>query len=179
MVELKRETKETRIRIRLEQGAGHARVQLPLAFPRHMFETFAKWSGLDLDLEAESLDGIDHHVIEDAAIALGRAFRRLVDTGKIERVGHAYVPMDDALVLAAVDLVERPYYQGSLPDPMMDHVMRSFATEGGLTLHIVVLHGRDEHHVVEAAFKAVATAVRHATRPRADRLSTKGAVQVG
>jgi len=178
MVELKRETKETRIRMRLERGTGRARVAIPHAFTRHMFETFAKWSGFDLDLEVESLDGIEHHAIEDAAIVLGRAFRQAIDTGKIERVGHAYVPMDDALVMAAVDLVERPYYHGSLPDPMMDHVMRSFATEGGLTLHVVVLHGRDEHHIVEAAFKAVATALRHATQPRGERLSTKGEVRL-
>ncbi|HWG90831.1 MAG TPA: imidazoleglycerol-phosphate dehydratase [Candidatus Thermoplasmatota archaeon] len=178
MVELKRETKETRIRIKLEKGTGRAAVQLPDAFARHMFETFAKWSGFDLTLEAESLDGIGHHVIEDAAIALGRAFRQAVDTGRIERVGHAYVPMDDALVMAAIDLVERPYYHGQLPDPMMDHVMRSFATEGGLTLHVVVIHGRDEHHIVEAAFKAVATAVRKATEARGERLSTKGDVRL-
>jgi len=141
-----------------------------------MVETLAKWSGYDVKVHARSKDGLEHHLVEDVAITLGRAFRAAIDPGAIARVGHAYVPMDEALVLAAVDLVERPFYEGDLPDPMMDHFMRSFATEGGMTLHLVVVRGRNPHHVVEAAVKATAVAIREATKPRAERLSTKGAV---
>jgi imidazoleglycerol-phosphate dehydratase len=85
--------------------------------------------------------------------------------------------MDDALVLVALDLVERPYYEGPLPDPLMDHVMRSLATEGGFTLHVVTLRGRDPHHIVEAAFKGLALCFGRATAPRGNRLSTKGSVE--
>lgn len=196
MADLERETKETRVRASVHRtGKGEARIELkgasagsepgesPLksgrvAFAEHMFATMAKWSGFDLALLAESKDHLEHHLIEDAAITLARAIRKEVDVAKIERVGHAVIPMDDALVMVALDLVERPYYEGPLPDALMDHVMRSIATEAGLTLHVQVLRGRDPHHVIEAAFKALAVALRRATEPRAERLSTKGAVHL-
>ncbi|HEX2022016.1 MAG TPA: imidazoleglycerol-phosphate dehydratase [Candidatus Thermoplasmatota archaeon] len=143
-----------------------------------MIETLAKWSGYDVDLRVVSKDGLQHHAVEDAAIVLGRALRAAIDVGAIARTAHVVLPMDDALVLVALDLVERPYYEGPLPDPLMDHVLRSLATEGGFTLHVQVLRGRDPHHVVEAAFKGFALCLDRATQPRAERLSTKGAVDV-
>ncbi|HUR70115.1 MAG TPA: imidazoleglycerol-phosphate dehydratase [Candidatus Thermoplasmatota archaeon] len=143
-----------------------------------MFETLAKWSGYDIDLHVESKDKLEHHAVEDAAIVLGQAFRAAIDTGAIERTASVTLPMDDALVLVALDLVERPYYEGPLPDPMMDHVLRSLATEGRFTLHVVTLRGRDPHHIVEAAFKGLALCLARATQPRADRLSTKGGVEL-
>lgn len=176
--EVTRETKESRILARVKRGSGTARIGLEPAFARHMFETFAKWSGFDVEIEARSKDGIEHHAVEDAAIALGRAFRSAIDFGKIQRVGHAVIPMDDALVLGAVDLVERPWYDGPLPDPMMEHVLRSLSTEAGANVHVVVLRGKDAHHIVEAAFKAVARAFALATEPRGERLSTKGDVDL-
>lgn len=179
MAEVKRESKETRVTVSVRPGTGHARVQLEAAFPRHMVETLAKWSGLDIDVDAESLDGIEHHVVEDVAITLGRALRASFDTGRIERVGHAVVPMDDALVEVALDLVERPYYAGEVPDVMMDHFLRSLATEAGMTLHVYPLRGKDAHHIVEAAFKALGVALRKALQPRQDRLSTKGEAKFG
>jgi imidazoleglycerol-phosphate dehydratase len=194
---VERETKETRIRCAVKRGTGHANVlfdglvggsepgHAPVqgpsgraAFARHMIETLAKWSGYDVDLHVVAKDGLEHHAIEDAAIALGTAFRQAIDTGSIERTAHVVMPMDDALVLVALDLVERPYYEGPLPDPLMDHVMRSLATEGRFTLHVQTLRGRDPHHVVEAAFKGLALCLERATRPRGERLSTKGAVEV-
>ncbi|MHB8606570.1 MAG: imidazoleglycerol-phosphate dehydratase [Thermoplasmatota archaeon] len=190
MVDLVRETRETRIRLSLARGTGASKVSMEgafaagepghaggaVAFAKHMVETLAKWSGFDVTVEARSLDGLEHHLVEDVAITLGRALRKEIDVGKIQRVGHAYVPMDEALVLAAVDLVERPFYAGEVPDPMMDHFLRSFATEAGMTLHIRVLAGKNVHHIVEAAVKATAVALRNACEPRGDRLSTKGAV---
>jgi imidazoleglycerol-phosphate dehydratase len=179
VAEITRETRESRIALRLSlSSAQPTRIELEPPFARHMIETFAKWSGLGIELTASSKDGIEHHAVEDAAIAIGRGLRGIVDTGKVARVGHAVVPMDDALVLAAVDLVERPWFEGPIPDTMMEHVLRSIATEGALCLHVVVLRGKDDHHVTEAAFKAFGKALRAALEPRAERLSTKGEVDL-
>lgn len=189
---MERETKETQVRCAVKKGDGRAVVFFEgilgrsepgpeagrVAFTKHMLETLAKWSGFDIDLHVVAKDGLEHHAIEDAAIALGTAFRDAIDTGAIERTAHVVMPMDDALVLVALDLVERPYYEGPLPDPLMDHVLRSLATEGRFTLHVQTLRGRDPHHVVEAAFKGLALCLARATRPRSERLSTKGAVEV-
>lgn len=188
-----RETKETRVRCLVKPGKGNAHVLFEgilddsepgggkggkALFAKHMLETLSKWSGFDIDLHVEAKDHLEHHAIEDAAIALGQAFRESIDTGSIERTASVTLPMDDALVLVALDLVERPYYEGPLPDPLMDHVMRSLATEGRFTLHVVTLRGRDPHHVVEAAFKGLALCLARATIPRAERLSTKGRVEL-
>ncbi len=195
---MERETKETLVRADVKRGLGKAMVFFEglhagsepghdpgkghvsgrATFAKHMLETLAKWSGYDVALHVTSKDGLEHHAIEDGAIVLGRALRAAIDVGAIERTASVAMPMDDALVLVALDLVERPYYEGPLPDPLMDHVMRSLATEGGFTLHVLTLRGRDPHHVVEAAFKGLALCLDRATRPRADRLSTKGAAEV-
>lgn len=188
---MERETKETRIRCAVRRGQGAASVRFTgiasgtepasgegkTAFAQHMVETLAKWSGYDIDLDVTSKDKLLHHAIEDAAIALGLAFRQAIDTGAIERTAHVVMPMDDALVLVALDLVERPFYEGPLPDPLLDHVLRSLATEGRFTLHVLTLRGRDPHHIAEAAFKGLALCLARATRPRAERLSTKGSVE--
>lgn len=190
---MERETKETRIRCTVKRGSGASHVTFAgvaagsepgaapagrLVFAKHMYETLAKWSGFDIDLQVDSKDHLEHHAVEDAAIALGAAFRAAIDTGAIERTASVTLPMDDALVMVALDLVERPYYEGPLPDPMMDHVMRSLATEGRFTLHVLILRGRDPHHIVEAAFKGLALCLARATQPRGERLSTKGAVEL-
>lgn len=188
---VERETKETRVQCRVKRGTGGAHVLFEgiidasepggkggkALFAKHMLETLSKWSGFDIDLHVVAKDHLEHHAIEDAAIALGQAFREAIDTGAIERTASVTLPMDDALVLVALDLVERPYYEGPLPDPLMDHVLRSLATEGRFTLHVQTLRGRDPHHVVEAAFKGLALCLERATRPRGERLSTKGAVE--
>lgn len=188
---MERETKETLVRCAIQKGSGKASVVFDAIVPgsepasaagqavfaKHMLETLAKWSGFDIDLHVTSKDGLQHHAIEDAAIVLGRCLRAAIDTGAVARTADVTMPMDDALVHVALDLVERPYYEGPLPDPLMDHVMRSLATEGGFTLHVVTLRGRDPHHVVEAAFKGLALCLARATLPRAERLSTKGAAE--
>jgi imidazoleglycerol-phosphate dehydratase len=190
---IERETKETRVRCAVQKGSGKASVVFEgiapgsepggrsgnAVFAQHMLETLAKWSGYDVDLHVTAKDKLEHHAIEDAAIALGKALRAAIDTGAIQRTASVTMPMDDALVLVALDLVARPYYEGPLPDPLMDHVLRSLATEGGFTLHVLTLRGRDPHHIVEAAFKGLALCLARATEPRAGRLSTKGAVEYG
>ena len=91
----------------------------------------------------------------------------------IERMATAVIPMDDALVMASLDLVDRPYADIDCPDPLYTHFMRSLAMSAGMTLHIVVIRGFDEHHIVEAGFKATGKALAEALRRRSTELSTK------
>lgn len=178
-VKLERETRETRVELELAlRGSGRASLDVELFFLRHMLETLAVHARLDLKLNARGDD--EHHLVEDVALALGAALRRGLDAlGSVERFGHAVVPMDDALVLVALDLMERPYAQIELPYSIWAHFLRSLALEGRFTLHVRKLAGCDEHHVVEAAFKALGRALRAALRPPSSSApsSTKGEVR--
>lgn len=172
-VTLRRETRETQIRVTLSPGSGAAEVDTGIAFLDHMLVTFARYSGLDLAVHARG--DLPHHTIEDVAIVVGAAVARaLPDTAA--RYGDRTIPMDDALVHVAVDLGGRPYYRGPLPASLYDHWMRSFADNARATVHVRVLRGRDRHHVVEAAFKALALCVRDAFVETGAVFSTKGAV---
>ncbi len=175
MTQIVRETRETRVRVRLERGTGAAAVATGQPFLDHMLAALARYAGLDLEVEARG--DLRHHVIEDVAIAAGEALAPLVGT-PIARYGGRTVPMDDALVQVALDAGGRPYYRGPLPSTLYDHWMRSFATHARVTLHVRVLRGRDRHHVVEAAFKALGFALRQALAPADDTTSTKGAVRL-
>lgn len=176
-VRLARRTRETRIELGLKlAGSGETRLDLEPYFLRHMLESFAVHGGLDLEVRAQGEN--EHHVTEDVGICLGRALRQAVSgQPQIERYGHAIVPMDDALVLVALDLVERPYAHVELPDPLYQHFLRSLALEGRLTLHVRPLAGEDAHHLVEAAFKGLGRALQRALRPRGQRRSAKGEVE--
>ncbi len=170
--ELERSTRETCIRASLDiDGSGAFDVDCDIQFLKHMTETLARYASFDVRMSAHGDN--DHHVIEDAAITLGKALRRCIGDEPIERTATAVIPMDDALVMASLDLVDRPYCDADLPDPLYTHWMRSFAMSAGMTLHIVVMRGFDEHHIVEAAFKAVGKALSQAVRPRSAELSTK------
>jgi imidazoleglycerol-phosphate dehydratase len=177
MTTLKRETGETRVRIALgrEGGAEAAAVRTGEPFLDHMLVTFARYAGLHLDVEAAG--DLRHHLVEDVAITLGLALRREVPPACV-RYGTATVPMDEALVHAALDVGGRFYYEGPLPSRLYDHFLRSLAENAGITLHVRVLRGSDRHHVVEAAIKAVGLALRDALRPEGAVFSTKGAVDV-
>jgi imidazoleglycerol-phosphate dehydratase len=122
---------------------------------------------------------MDHHIVEDVAITLGRAFREALKDRPVQRVGWACLPMDEALVLVAVDLIDRPYCAVDFPDEMemCEHVLRSFAMEAGITLHAMTLRGKNAHHIVEAAFKALGMALHQATRPAGSLKSTKSRVR--
>ncbi len=172
-VTLARETRETRITVTLAQGTGLARVDTGEPFLDHMLVTFARYAGLDLDVQARG--DLRHHTIEDVAIVVGAAVARLLPA-TAARYGDRTIPMDDALVHASVDLGGRPYYRGPLPAKLYDHWMRSFADNARATVHLRVLRGTDRHHVVEAAFKALALAVRDAFVETGAVFSTKGAV---
>lgn len=170
-----RETTETSIRVELERGGGASNVETGNRFLDHMLNSFARYSGLALDVKARG--DLKHHLIEDVALTLGRTFREIIPTGAA-RYGNRVVPMDDALVQVSVDIGGRPYYEGPLPSALYDHWMRSFSNEAGATIHIVVLRGSDRHHVIEAAFKGLGLALRDALVDTGDAVSTKGSVSL-
>ena len=176
MPTITRQTKETTIRVELAPGTGQASADTGVAFLDHMLVTFARYSGLDLTVHARG--DLKHHTIEDVAIAVGAALAAALPP-TAARYGSRTIPMDDALVHAAIDLGGRPYYEGPLPSHLYDHWMRSFSDNARATLHVRVLRGFDRHHVVEAAFKAVALAVRDALVDTGAVFSTKGAVALG
>ena len=181
----KRETTETSITVELlsrdngirgaveQAAAGKKNIDTGNKFLDHMLTAFARYSGLGLKVSARG--DLPHHLIEDVALTLGRAFRDIVPAGAA-RYGNRVVPMDDALVQVSVDIGGRPYYEGPLPSGLYDHFMRSFSGEARATVHVVVLRGRDRHHVVEATFKALGLALRDALVDTGDTVSTKGAV---
>ena len=175
-VVVRRETRETRIRVAMGIGEGSADVRTGEPFLDHMLVTLARYSGLELEVEATG--DLRHHLIEDVAITIGSAFARLLPA-TAARYGERTVPMDEALVQCAIDVGGRPYYRGRLPSTLYEHWMRSFADNARATLHLRVIRGRDRHHVVEAAFKALGLALRQAVAETGAVFSTKGTVMEG
>ncbi len=196
MSTIRRETRETQIRLTLRRpsgqppeapgpdqgqphqeppGSGEGQIATGARFLDHMLATFARYAGLELSVQAEG--DLKHHLIEDVAIALGLALREEVPE-RCARYGEATVVMDDAMVQAALDAGGRPYYQGPVPSALYDHFLRSLADNAAITLHVRVLRGRDRHHVVEAAVKALGLALRTALAPGEAVFSTKGSVRV-
>jgi len=169
-----RETSETRIRLEISRGSGKATVATGLRFLDHMMTTLARYSRLDLALEASG--DLKHHLIEDVGIAFGTAVADCTPA-TCARYGHRVLPMDDALVEASLDLGGRPYYRGPVPSSLYDHWFRSFADHAKATVHIRVLRGEDRHHVVEAAFKALGMTLHDALVDSGFVFSTKGAVR--
>jgi imidazoleglycerol-phosphate dehydratase len=175
MTKLKRETKETRVVAEVTLGDGDSTVDVSDRFLGHMVVTLGHYAGVRIGLEASG--DLRHHLVEDVAIALGQA---LIDEvpARASRYGWAQVPMDEALVEAAIDLGGRPFYVGALPSKLYTHFLHSFATNLGATLHVRVLRGSDRHHVVEAAVKATGLALRQALVEGAGVFSTKGSVRL-
>jgi imidazoleglycerol-phosphate dehydratase len=182
-----RKTKETRIDLQLDLDGGPAAIATDVKFLDHMLEAFAKHSGCGLTLRATG-DGLDHHhVIEDVGIALGRAiYDALGDKNGIARFGSMAVPLDDALVLASVDLSGRAWSNftvkfgvenlGDLKTELVSHFFHSVSENGRFNLHLVQLAGTNSHHLCEASFKAFARAFAQAKAPTGDASvpSTKG-----
>jgi imidazoleglycerol-phosphate dehydratase len=174
---VQRKTKETDVKITIDlDGSGKYDISCQEQFLRHMLETFSKYSSYDLNVMA--VGDNDHHLVEDAAITLGSAIRQALGEQPVERIASALVPMDDALVEVTLDIIDRPYADIDCPDPLWHHFFRSFAMSAGITLHVIVKRGFDEHHIVEATFKALGTAMRKATTPRASLLSTKSKPEI-
>jgi imidazoleglycerol-phosphate dehydratase len=174
---LERKTRETAVSCSIDlDGEGRCRAQTGIGFLDHMIETLARHAGFDLEIICEGdLHLDDHHSAEDTAILLGQALdASLGDRVGIERFGDATVPLDEALARAALDLSGRPWPQvelglrrdtlGGIAAENLEHFLNSFAISGRLALHVDVLRGRNDHHRAEAAFKAVARALRAAVR---------------
>ena len=188
---IERKTNETEIRVTVElDGTGQADVQTDIGFLDHLLDALARHSRFDLELRCKGdLQVDDHHTAEDCGLALGAVIREaLGDRVGIERFGSAYAPLDEALARAVVDISGRPFAAidlgltrerlGELSCENIPHVLSSLATAAGLTLHVDVLRGDNDHHRAEAAFKAVALALRAAVRPSGfdDVPSTKGTI---
>ena len=189
--EIARETKETRIRLRLAlDGEGRAEVATGLGFLDHMLSALARHGRFDLELACEGdLHVDDHHTVEDCAIALGRALdRALGERRGIARFGAAYAPLDEALVRAVVDLSGRPFAHvelgfareriGEVATENLTHFFASLATNARMALHLDLIRGANDHHRAEAAFKALALALRQAVAPagHGEVPSTKGSL---
>ena len=188
--EISRKTKETEIDIRMElDGSGEGKIHLGIGFLEHMMDLFVRHSGINLHLQAKGDLHVDtHHLIEDVGICLGLALdRALGDKRGVERYGYAYVPMDETLVRAVIDLSGRPFLVyscptraervGEFPVEMMEEFWRAVAMNGRFTLHLICLYGLNQHHILEALFKAAARALGQAIRVRPDSdaiPSTKG-----
>lgn len=182
-----RETRETKISVTLSlDGSGAPIISTGLRMLDHLLEQFAFHSGCSLQVRAESLDGIQHHLVEDVAIVIGDAVAgALGDRSGIERYGCTIIPMDDALVRVAVDLGGRAHARVELPlgveqieglaAAMIPHFFSSLASNARITLHMDLLVGADPHHSIEAAFKALARACATAwSQTRSGIASTKG-----
>lgn len=186
-----RVTRETDVEVQLVlDGRGQTKISTGVGFLDHMLDSFARHGLFDVEVRATGDMHVDqHHTVEDVAIALGQALREAVGEGRgIRRMGHAVVPMDETLAMVAVDLsgrgvavVDVPVHGptvGDLRAQMVSHFFQSLALEGKLSLHVQVLRGANDHHKVEACFKALAKALDWATQLD-DRLgnevpSTKG-----
>lgn len=175
MTRIERRTRETEITLDVGIGEGAIETETGDAFLDHMLTTLARYAGLRLSVRASG--DLRHHLIEDVAIALGIGIAR--EAGEeIARYGWAAVPMDEALVEAAVDVGGRAYYAGRLPSALYEHFLRSLATNMGATLHVKVVRGRDRHHTVEAAVKATGLALGQALERTGRVFSTKGSVEI-
>ena len=170
-----RMTRETQIVIELNiDGSGKFDVTTDNQFLKHMIETLARYSNMDITMTATGDN--DHHLIEDVAITLGKTFAKALDGSPIERMATATVVMDDALIMTSLDIVDRPYCETDCPDPIYTHFFRSFAMSAAISLHIVQFRGFDDHHIIEASFKSMGMALKSAVRPRETELSTKDKV---
>ena len=171
---VERATRETKVDLRLElDGRGDAVVSTGVGFFDHLLTSLAHHGLFDLDVTtAGDLEIDEHHTVEDTALVLGQAFAEaLGDRAGIVRYADATVPMDEALATAAVDVGGRPYAVldlefaadriGALGTQMIPHALEALARAAGFTIHLTA-HGRNDHHVAEAAFKALARALRNA-----------------
>lgn len=187
---VRRETKETKVTVEMNlDGSGQVDIATGIGMLDHLLEQLPRHSLFDITIQASGdIERDPHHLIEDVGIGLGRALSEALGERRgIVRMGHAVVPLDEALALVAVDLsgrglaaVDLPFTSdriGELPTEMIAHHLAAFAVEGRFNLHVRVLAGTNDHHKAEAAFKALARALGDATRidPRiSDIPSTKG-----
>jgi imidazoleglycerol-phosphate dehydratase len=174
--EIERETKETQIKIRLNiDGTGKQQIDSGIGFLDHMLSLFSAHGFFDLSLQARGDLEVDaHHTVEDVGLVLGECISRaLGDRQGILRYGQAVVPMDEVLAAVTVDLSNRPYCVYHVPETsgpkgifdagLAKEFFRALANKAGMNLHINVAYGENEHHILEAIFKALARALDQAT----------------
>ena len=187
--QISRKTKETDIFVELNlDGTGKYEISTGIGFFDHMLTAFAVHGRFDINVKTiGDLDVDCHHTVEDTGIVIGKAFAKILgDKSGIERFGSFYIPMDEALALASIDVSGRPFLIfnakfkderiGNLDTAAIIEFWRAFAFNAGITLHINMIYGKNDHHKCEAIFKAVAQALRIAVTPSQNRetLSTKG-----
>jgi imidazoleglycerol-phosphate dehydratase len=175
--DIKRKTGETDISLHINiDGKGAAEVNTGIGFLDHMLTLFAKHGLFNLKVDARGDLHVDaHHTVEDVGIVLGAALKTaLGDKKSIKRYGTSYVPMDEALAMVSLDLSGRPYLVlkggftqdrvGGMDTELVEEFFRAVAYNAGITLHITVLYGKNNHHIIEAVFKAFGRALDEASR---------------
>lgn len=187
--QIKRTTRETDIEVKVcLDGQGKADIDTGIGFFDHMLTALSVHSGISMTIRVKGDLHVDgHHTVEDTGIVLGKALgEALGDKSGITRYGSAFIPMDEALSFCSLDISNRPFlvFQGSFTNAMIgsydacltEEFFRAFAFNAGITLHINMMYGSNDHHKCEAAFKAVAHAMKTAVTPLSDgkTLSTKG-----
>ena len=188
---IERNTKETQIRLQLNiDGTGSSDIDTGIGFFDHMLTLFAFHSNFDLVVKADGdLEVCDHHTIEDCGILLGKLFlEALGDKKGIARYGSMNLPMDEVLCNVTLDISGRPYLVfncelireniGTMSCEMVEEFFRAFCVAAGVTLHINVYYGKNDHHKVEAIFKAFGRALKQAVKIESDRIpSSKGVIE--
>lgn len=172
---IERNTNETKISLSMNlDGEGKSSIDTGVGFFDHMLNLFAFHGKIDLEVKAKGdLYVCDHHTIEDIGIAMGQAFKEAIgDKNGINRYGTFYIPMDETLALASLDISNRPYLEfdcdfnrekvGEMATEMVVEFFRAFAFNAGITLHLKVLYGENDHHKIEALFKAFGRALKEA-----------------
>ena len=180
--EQERKTKESNIKVSLNlDGSGIAKIDTGIGFFDHMLNHIAVHGVFDIELKASGDLHVDtHHTIEDVGIVLGKAFKQAIgDKVGIKRIGYSCVPMDEALALVVVDFSNRPYsiidipwtgkYFGKdqdqlIPLTLIEHFLQTFAINAGITLHVKVLSGKEDHHIAESVFMALGYSLDKASR---------------
>jgi len=191
--DIHRKTRETDISVSINlDGSGKSDLETGIGFFDHMLESFSKHSGIDLNVRAKGDLHVDmHHTVEDTGIVIGQAIKQaLGDFAGITRFAHAYIPMDETLSRASIDLCKRPYLVwkvefardkiGDMDTELFKEFFHALAGNGGMCLHIENIYGENSHHIIESCFKATARAVRSAITidPRLEgkAASTKGSL---
>ena len=187
--EITRKTQETEIKIKLNiDGSGTPEIDTGIGFFDHMLTALCVHGGFDMEISCKGDLNVDgHHTVEDVGIALGKAFAEaLGDKSGITRYGSAFIPMDEALGFCALDISARPFLVfnavftnekiGDYDSCLTEEFMRAFAFNSGITLHLRSEYGKNDHHITEALFKALAYALRTAVKKNESgkAVSTKG-----
>ena len=191
--ETTRKTAETDISIKINlDGSGDYKIETGNGMFDHLLAQISRHGLIDLEISATGDTHVGwHHLVEDTAIVLGKCFREAVGEGRgIVRMGHTFVPLDEALVLTVIDysgrgysIIDSPLTEsdlGNLPSDLIRHFMETFAREGGFNLHLTVMAGMNNHHIAEASFKSIARSLKAALsfdpRQGENISSTKGTI---